>query len=394
MASSGDDTNVAVPWHSQPFQTVLISTIVLPLGVPLVSPFLPLVRDTFALTDVHTSSLLSVYFLPGIVLSPGIGRVVDRAGRRPVLVFSLVTFGVVGTSIVFLTDFSVILAARFVQGVAAAGIFITTVTIIADSFGGMQQNVVFGLNVAALSTGRAVYTLLGGTLAQYGWKVPFLCYLVAILAGVFVVRTFEESARPGRTHHGVTLRRTIRELSAVRMPVLYGATILAELVAFGAIMTTLPFLLVAEYAISVVVVGAILTATTAASVVVAAGNGRLARRFSNHTLVATGFALYGLSLLGVVVAPSPTVVAILVLLFGAGIGLILPSVDAAISHAVSAEFRAGALSLRNSATGLGRAAGPLLFTGLAAVTGYRTLLLAAGIAMFVIGLCGLILVRR
>lgn len=80
-------------------------------------------------------------------------------------------------------------------------------------------------------------------------------------------------------------------------------------------------------------------------------------------------------------------------MFGAGIGLILPSVDAAISHVASAEFHAGALSLRNSATGLGRATGPLLFTGLATITGYRALLLTAGIAMFVIGLCTIVLMR-
>lgn len=83
-----------------------------------------------------------------------------------------------------------------------------------------------------------------------------------------------------------------------------------------------------------------------------------------------------------VVAPSPTIVASLVLLFGAGFGPILPSVDAASTHVVSGEFRAGAQGLRNSATGLGRAADPLFVTGLAAVTGYRRQLLSAGIAMF------------
>lgn len=72
--------------------------------------------------------------------------------------------------------------------------------------------------------------------------------------------------------------------------------------------------------------------------------------------------------------------------FGAGLGLSMPAVDAAISDLVATRYRGCALSLRNSTTFLGRAAGPVLLTGVATTTGYRPLLLAGGIVALGSGL--------
>jgi MFS family permease len=60
--------------------------------------------------------------------------------------------------------------------------------------------------------------------------------------------------------------------------------------------------------------------------------------------------------------------------------MLLPPIDASISAAVPRRYRAGALSLRNSSAWLGTTLGPILFTSLAAVVGYRPLLLAGGVA--------------
>ena len=61
------------PWRSPLVQVVLVSTLLAPLGVALISPALLIIRDTFALTNAQTSLLISTYFLMGIVLSPVIG---------------------------------------------------------------------------------------------------------------------------------------------------------------------------------------------------------------------------------------------------------------------------------------------------------------------------------
>lgn len=56
-------TPSAVPWSSPTVRAVFAATALAPLGVPLVSPALPAVKDAFRLTGVTASLLVSVYFL-------------------------------------------------------------------------------------------------------------------------------------------------------------------------------------------------------------------------------------------------------------------------------------------------------------------------------------------
>lgn len=166
----------AVPWDSPTVRVVFAATALAPLGVPLVSPALPVVRDAFGLTDAEASLLVSAYFLTGIVLSPFVGLVADRLGRRRVLAPSLAVLSLAGTAIAFSPDFGVVVGVRLVQGTAAAGISVTTVTLVGDAFEGVQRNAVLGVNTAVLATGAAVYPLPGGYLATISWNAPFLVY--------------------------------------------------------------------------------------------------------------------------------------------------------------------------------------------------------------------------
>jgi MFS family permease len=377
---STSETRSTVPWRSRLVQVVLTSTLLAPLGVPLVSPALPVVRDAFGVTDAAASLLISAYFVAGIALSPFVGALADRIGRKRVLAGSLVAFGLVGGASAFAPSFTVILALRVVQGVAAAGIFISTVTLVGDAFEGSQRNAVLGVNTAVLSAGAAVFPVVGGALVTYGWNTPFYAYFVAVPVGLVAAVVLDEPAREEtRSLPGV---RYLREAGgAIRnsgtLP-FYAATFVTEFLLFGAVFTALPFLLTSEYALAPVLVGAVIMAAEAASVGASAANGRLSESFSNGQLVAMGVGAYGLGLLGAWVAPTPLFVGASMLAVGCGIGLVLPSVDAAVSDRVPASFRAGALSLRNSTTFLGRAAGPVVFAAIAGVVGYPTLLLASG----------------
>lgn len=104
-----------------------------------------------------------------------------------------------------------------------------------------------------------------------------------------------------------------------------------------------------------VLIGVVILASETASTVVAASSGRLARHLSNEWLIAFGFACYAV-------------------------------VDAAVSERVTTEYMAGAMSLRNSTTFLGRTTGPVVFVGLAvsAGFGYESLLLASSFVAIVV----------
>ncbi|MGA9402736.1 MFS transporter [Haladaptatus sp.] len=161
-----EDESVSIPWRSTTVQVVLLSTILAPLGVPLIAPALSVIRDAFSIGDAQASLLVSTYFVTGIVLSPFIGMLADRFGRRQVLISSLVIFSLTGGVMALSPSFVVIVTLRIVQRTAAAGIFITTVTLIGDVFEGAQRNAVLGVNNAALSAGADIFPIGGGALPQ------------------------------------------------------------------------------------------------------------------------------------------------------------------------------------------------------------------------------------
>lgn len=383
-----DAADAGVPWGSSTVRVVLASAAVLPLGVPLLSPVLPAIRDAFGLTDAGASLVITAYFLPGVVLSPAVGAVADRFGRRGVLLGSLAAFGVTGAAVATGPPFAAVLGLRLVQGTAAAGVFIVTVTLVGDAFDGVRRNAVLGVNVAVLFAAAAVYPLVGGALVARGWTVPFLAYLLALPVLAYAVVTLREPART-RASGGLAYLRGAADALPTRPALgLYGATVAIEAVAFGTILTGLPFLLERSYGVAPIVIGAVVTANTLAGAATAAANGRFARRLRNRRLVATGFVVVGVGLVGAWLADGPAAFGVAAAVFGVGSGLVLPSVDAAITTIAPSAYRAGALSLRNSLTFLGRAAGPVVFAVAAGAVGYRALFAATGVVLVIAGLAG------
>ena len=369
-----------VPWRSRTVQVVLASTLLAPLGVPLVAPGLAVFRDAFGVSETAASLLVSAYFVVGVVVSPLVGVIADRVGRKRVLVASLFGFALAGGAAAFAPTFEALLVLRALQGTAAAGLFITTVTLVGDVFEGPQRNAVLGINVAVLSTGAALFPILGGALVAVAWNVPFLLYLLAIPVGLFAVLVLEEPSVEREVHGVAYLAGALSSLANRQAALLYGTAFATELLTFGALITVLPFLLDGEFGLAPVAIGLVITAGEAAAIATATLNGRFARHLTDVGLVAAGFACYGVGLLIMWVAPAPLVVGAGAVAFGAGLGLSMPAVDAAISDLVAGQYRAEAISFRNSTTFLGRAAGPVVFAVLAGTLGgYRGLLLAAGL---------------
>ncbi len=382
-----------IPWDSPTLRVVFASTLLAPLGIALISPGLSVIQAEFSLTDAETSLILSSYFVTGIVLSPFIGALEDRVGRRAVLIPSLLLFSLTGAAIAYAPSYEVALALRIVQGTGAAGIFISTVTLIGDVFDGVQRTAVLGANTAVLSTGAAIFPIVGGLLAATSWNAPFLVYLLGIPVALLAYVALDE---PSVEHHPRSLgsfREVFVALSLRESLLLYGSAFMIEILLFGAVFTAIPFQLSAEFDVRPVQIGLTVTAALIASAVAASQAGTLAKYISDEAIIISGFACAGAGLLFAWQAGSPALVGVASAVFGAGWGLVLPSIDDEVSEFVPVEFRAEALSLRNSTTFLGRTLAPILFTALAPFWGYRLLLLVAGVVGFASGLLGWILSR-
>ncbi|MBN8783472.1 MAG: tetracycline resistance MFS efflux pump [Sphingobacteriales bacterium SCN 48-20] len=134
--------------------------------------------------------LLSVYALTQFVFAPVIGNLSDRYGRRPVLLFSLLGFGIDYIILALAPIYSWLFIGRVIAGITGAS-FTTASAYIADVSTPETRAKNFGLIGAAFGLGFVIGPALGGLLAGWGIRAPFyaaaaLC-LINCLYGFFVL---------------------------------------------------------------------------------------------------------------------------------------------------------------------------------------------------------------
>jgi ACDE family multidrug resistance protein len=380
-----------VPWRSSTLYVILSCSLMGVMGVSLVSPVLPDLRPVFGVTDAQVGLVITAYTLPGVVVTPFVGLVADRFGRRRVVVPLLVLFAVAGAGVAVARTFAEVIALRFLQGIGASALITLAVTLIGDVYEGPRRDAVMGVNGSTIGTGAAFYPLLGGALAGIRWSAPFLFFGVGALVAVVAVVALDEPDAERSTDVRAYLGR-LRAVATLPEAVgIFVALFAAFLIFYGAVLTALPLLLRDAYGLGSGRIGATLSAVAIASAVVSSQYGRLSDRLAAPRLVAVGFVAYGLGLFGVRLAGSPRAVAAALLVFGVGFGVVMPAIDTTVVTLVADDLRAGVMGLRTSVLRLGQTVGPVAFTATAdlafesTVAGYRTLLVVAGVVAVVAG---------
>jgi MFS family permease len=389
--SDHDGGLAVVPWRSSTLYVILSCSLMGVMGVSLVSPVLPDLRPVFGVTDAQVGLVITAYTLPGVVVTPFVGLVADRFGRRRVVVPLLVLFAVAGAGVAVARTFAEVIALRFLQGVGASALITLAVTLIGDVYEGARRDAVMGVNGSTIGTGAAFYPLLGGALAGIRWSAPFLFFGVGALVAVVAVVALDEPDAERSTDVRAYLGRLRAVATLPQALGVFVALFAAFLIFYGAVLTALPLLLRDAYGLGTGRIGATLSAVAIASAVVSSQYGRLSDRLTAPRLVAVGFVAYGLGLFGVRLAGSPRAVAAALLVFGVGFGVVMPAIDTTVVTLVDDDLRAGVMGLRTSVLRLGQTVGPVAFTATAdlafesTVAGYRTLLVVAGVVAVVAG---------
>jgi EmrB/QacA subfamily drug resistance transporter len=177
------------------------------LDVSMVGVALPSIKTDL---DMSTSSLqwvVSAYVLGyGGFLLLG-GRAADLLGRRRVFLIALGVFLVASALGGIATDGNLLIATRFIKGVAAAFTAPAGLSIITTSFAeGPARNKALSVYTATGATGFSLGLVFGGALTELGWRwtffLPVPVALVALLAGI---RLVPESGRPLSTRRAFDL---------------------------------------------------------------------------------------------------------------------------------------------------------------------------------------------
>ncbi|MEO7394471.1 MAG: TCR/Tet family MFS transporter [Chitinophagaceae bacterium] len=184
------------------FITLLIDV----MGWGLIIPVMPKLISELKHIPVNQASsygalLLSSYAITQFVFAPVIGNLSDRYGRRPVLLSSLLGFGIDYIFLALAPTYGWLFIGRIIAGITGAS-FTTAAAYIADISTPETRAKNFGMIGAAFGVGFVIGPALGGLLAGWGVRAPFyaaagLC-LINTLYGYFVLpeSLSKENRRP------------------------------------------------------------------------------------------------------------------------------------------------------------------------------------------------------
>jgi len=173
------------------FVTLLIDSI----GFGILIPVLPdliktMIHGNLSVASEYNGWLTFTYATMQFVFGPVIGNLSDRYGRRPVLLFSLFGFSIDYLFLAFAPNIVWFFVGRAIAGITGAS-FTTASAYIADITPPEKRAQSFGLIGVAFGLGFIIGPVIGGTLGEFGLRVPFyasagLC-LLNWLYGFFIL---------------------------------------------------------------------------------------------------------------------------------------------------------------------------------------------------------------
>ena len=167
------------------FVTLLIDVI----GFGIIIPVMPKLLAEIKHISINEASkyggyLLFAFAVAQFLFSPIMGSLSDRFGRRPVLLFSLLGFGIDYLILAFAPTYGWLVIGRILAGITGAS-FTTASAYIADVSDDTNRAKNFGMIGAAFGLGFILGPFLGGILGQYGTRWPF--YAAAALSFVNLI---------------------------------------------------------------------------------------------------------------------------------------------------------------------------------------------------------------
>lgn len=173
------------------FITLLIDVI----GIGIIIPVMPqliksLVGGSMSDASVYGGWLMFAFAIMQFLFSPIFGGLSDQFGRRPVLLISLLGFGLDYILLALAPNITWLFVGRILAGITGAS-FTTATAYIADVSEPEKRAQNFGMIGAAFGLGFIIGPVIGGLLGQFGERIPFYAAaaitLINWLYGFFVL---------------------------------------------------------------------------------------------------------------------------------------------------------------------------------------------------------------
>ncbi|MES2802762.1 MAG: MFS transporter [Bdellovibrionota bacterium] len=386
----------------KPLIVIFFTVFIYLLGFGMIIPVLPLLSIHYGATAWEAGLLMSSYSLMQFVFAPFWGKLSDRYGRRPILLFCL--FGEVISYLVLASSRSLemlfvarILTGFFGASISTASAYVSDVTTQQDRSKGMALiGAAFGLGFLfgpAIGGGLTVFAESIST--DLGFIASFSSYGVALLClGTFIFAYFNLtesiSAEVRAKNSAIKSKRISNMLHYFKTPVISPLITGFALTTLSMAMMEATLVLymkdrfnwsIKEVSFGFAYIGVIIVFTQGYLV------RKLIPRFGEKNLLRVGLFLMAVGFVGIGLAESIPMMGVVMTFLSLGNGLTNPAILGSVSLLVPAEEQGVAMGTTQSLSALGRVIGPavggFLFQSAAKNSPF---LLAGGLTFFALSI--------
>jgi predicted MFS family arabinose efflux permease len=319
------------------------SSLALMMGFNFIQPVLPALIQPFGISDSALAWIMTVYTGPAIVLSPIFGIIADLYGRRHLLAWGLILFGLSGAAMAFAPTFGWLLAFRAIQGVGFSAVTPLTIVLIGDLLEGDYEIGGQGLKVFVDRIGYLILPPLGGILAAIAWFWPFLLYFFAVPMGICCLLWMPETKGAHHDDNWKYLKDMLRLTRHPRLMVAFCGGFLRFFLDYG-FLTYFPLFIVRTHGVSTATAGFLYVFFSAGAMLTSSQAGRLAAGREKATLLFVAFLISGLALVAVPFLPGLWLVGGALFFYGVANGVISPMQKSLLTQNAPAELRGGIIS--------------------------------------------------
>lgn len=343
------------------FFTVFIDLV----GFGLIIPALPSYAQRLHASEFTVGMLIASYSLMQFFFTPIWGRLSDKLGRRPMLLFSLAA-SAVGYLIWGLTDsLWMLFLSRLVAGfgnanIAVAQAYITDVTSLEDRAKGM------GLVGAAFGLGFVIGPAIGCGLSAMGMGLSSLGFvafgfsLLDLILTAFLLPEPEKRSNAGNERFGISPKFFFDVLLNARLKVSLAIFFISTF-AFANMEATLILLTNKIFKFNDVQNMLMFLYIGILMVFVQGGLiHRLNKKYGEKKLIIIGTALIAIGLVFTPISQNPVVLYIALAILALGSGINTPANQSMLSKLAPSDTAGGVLGVGQSLSTLGRIAGPIV----------------------------------
>jgi ACDE family multidrug resistance protein len=339
---------------------IFLVTLMAVMGVASITPAFPMIIRELQITPREIGLLITAFTIPGIFLTPFLGILADRYGRKTILVPMLIVFGVFGFLCTFTKNFEILILLRVLQGIGGSALGSINITLIGDIFSGDRRATAMGYNSSVLSIGTAAYPAIGGAIALAGWNYPFVLPILALPVALLVVYRLKNPEPGPPTSMKKYLQNTWRNINKSMVWGLFTINILIFVVLYGSILTYFPIYLEQKFNSSSLVIGLVMTVMSLSTAITASRVGYLVKRIPPKYLLIISFCIYAVSFVIYPLAPGWGLIIVASVMAGMAHGISIPNIQNLLVGRAPLQERAAFMSLNSMVLRIGQTLGPIL----------------------------------